>query len=137
MKPPGKFEKLFNQNSNWKTFGFNPDLTDATEIENAIVKIEPEFNLVMITEYIDESLILMKHELDLDLEDISSFAKNVVANHTKTVPEGLRQKVYQWQNLDTVLYNYFNKTLWQKIDKFGAERMKKEVHELKQFNQKF
>ena len=39
-------------------------------------------------------------------------------------------------DLDTVLYRHFNRTLWRRIEKFGASRMKTEVAKLRDYNQK-
>lgn len=45
----------------------------AAQAQLAIDMLERNFNLVMISELMDESLILMRHELCWELEDIVAF----------------------------------------------------------------
>ena len=65
IKQLGWRERLFDQNSNWKTFGLNAKLSSKHEtiIQNIIEEVNSKFNLVMITEYLVESLILLRHVL--------------------------------------------------------------------------
>ena len=96
------------------------------------------YHLVMITERLEESLILMKDQLGLRFSDISSFAKNIAAkpNVSKNISESLTRKIEKWQDLDLKLYDYFSQKFEEKVDEFGREKMKKQVEELRNFNRK-
>ena len=128
-------ELLFNQNSNWKTFGLNSTVTNPTVIQHLIEKTEKNFDLIMISEYLPESLVLVQTDLNLTLEDVSYFSKNV-AVHKRVVSARYTKLANKWQYLDHALYDHFNKTLWRKIEKFGVERMERAVADLKQLNMK-
>ena len=75
----------------------------------------------------------MQHDLCLTLDDVSFLSKNV-AVHKRGVSASFKKQAKEWQYLDDQLYNYFNKTLWRKIDEFGLEKMKHAVSELNQLN---
>jgi len=53
---------IFFRSTNYQShdLGLDPTLTDDEEIRNAIEKLSQELDLVMITEYFEESLILLK-----------------------------------------------------------------------------
>lgn len=126
-------ENMFKRNSNWQTFGLDVEMKKETEIGAVLSKIEAEFDLIMITEYFYESLILMKDDLNLDLEDVTSFAKNV-APHSGQMSAAFKTKIHEWQNLDSRLYRHFYQVLWKRVETFGVERMKAEVQKLKNRN---
>ncbi|XP_053567406.1 galactose-3-O-sulfotransferase 4-like [Bombina bombina] len=94
--------------------------------------VETTFNLVLITEYFDESLILLKDALCWSLDDVVAFPLNIRSNSSKvSLSFETQQKIKKWSQSDWQLYNYFNKTFWNKVEKFGRERMQHEVLELK------
>ena len=90
----------------------------------------------MITEKLEESLILMKEELNLKFSDISSFARNIAAKQTNNQNDTqfLNQRIKEWQDWDLKLYQFFNEKLDQKIEKFGKEKMMKAIEQLRQLN---
>ena len=100
----------------------------------------------MITEKLEESLILMKEELNLKYSDISSFARNIAAKKSYRIKKQtndendtqfLDQRIKEWQDWDLKLYQFFDEKLDQKIDKFGKEKMKKAIEQLTQLNKIF
>ena len=97
--------------------------------------VEDEFDLIMITEHMSESLILLKDALNLEMGDIASFAKNV-APHQEEVGKSLAGQINDWLKWERALYDHFNATLWRKIERYGTERMRKEVLDLRKFNEK-
>ena len=88
-------------------------------VQAYVQKLDQEMALVLITEYFDESMVLLKHTLCWDLDDIVYIAKNV-RPHPAQISDKLRDKIRQWNSVDTKLYDYFNKTLWRKIDEMGT-----------------
>ncbi|XP_075719740.1 galactose-3-O-sulfotransferase 2-like [Rhinoderma darwinii] len=93
--------------------------------------IETMFNLVLITEYFDESLILLNDALCWGFDDVLSFPLNF-RNYTsrKVLTEETQEKIRTLNQLYWQLYIYFNNSLWEKVDKFGRDRMQSEVQEL-------
>ena len=104
------------------------DVEEAQEIQKRIHHLESEFRLVMITEYFDESLVLLKMEMCWQLEDILYIKQNqrTKLHHrnstlkSQNMPEDLRERIRQWNRADSMLYEHFNKTLWSKIEARGA-----------------
>ncbi|CAH1787836.1 unnamed protein product, partial [Owenia fusiformis] len=41
------------------------------------------------------------------------------------------ENLIQWNLADSMIYNHFNKTLWEKIDNFGRDKMAIKIEELK------
>ncbi|XP_033637838.1 galactose-3-O-sulfotransferase 2-like [Asterias rubens] len=83
-----------------------------------IDKLEAELDLVLITEYYDESLLLLKSCLCWDTADILYVSKNMRPPPTP-VSESLRKKLRQWNSVDVKLYKHFNNSLWNKIREYG------------------
>ncbi|KAM4042591.1 galactose-3-O-sulfotransferase 2-like isoform 2-T3 [Anomaloglossus baeobatrachus] len=90
------------------------------------------FDLVLITEYYDESLILLKDALCWSFYDVLSFPLNSRSNSSKkTLTPETQEKVKSWNSLDWEMYTYFNNSFWKRVQTFGVERMEREVKELK------
>ncbi|XP_048836171.1 galactose-3-O-sulfotransferase 2-like [Brienomyrus brachyistius] len=111
-------------------FGFN----ETTQAQLAISMIEKNFNLILLSDYFDESMILLKNDLCWTLEDVVSFKINSRNNDSRKLlsPDTI-DKIKVWNSLDWKIYLHFNATFWRKVDMMGGrERMKQEVAMLKQ-----
>ncbi|XP_056420415.1 galactose-3-O-sulfotransferase 2-like isoform X2 [Hyla sarda] len=94
--------------------------------------VDAMFDLVMIIEYFDESLVLLKNALCWTFDDVLSFPLNMRNNTSRHVLSvETREKIKSWNQLDWQLYVHFNNSFWDRVDKFGRERMRKEVEELR------
>jgi len=82
--------------------------------------IEEEYDLVLINEYYDESLILMKNELCWDFEDIL-YLKQRVRNASAPLNDEIKANILSLNQADLRLYDHFNETLWRKISKVGPK----------------
>ncbi|CAH2246486.1 galactose-3-O-sulfotransferase 2-like [Pelobates cultripes] len=90
------------------------------------------FDLVLISEYFDESLVLLKNALCWTFDDVLSIPLNSRSNKTKkSLSEEIQYKIQSWNQLDWHLYVYFNRTFWNQVEKFGRKRMEHEVKELR------
>ncbi|XP_077976910.1 galactosylceramide sulfotransferase-like [Glandiceps talaboti] len=88
-------------------------------VKRAISQIEAEFDLVFVTEYFDESLVLLKKQLCWEMDDIVYFKSNVRHHESPMIPLNLQQKIREFNKADNLLYEHFNKTLWLKIQEYG------------------
>ena len=61
---------------NFWDLNFSESITEKSKINSTIEFITKKFDLIMISDYMDESLVLMKDKLDLSLEDIVYFSQN-------------------------------------------------------------
>uniref|UniRef100_UPI00398E976A galactose-3-O-sulfotransferase 2-like n=1 Tax=Pristiophorus japonicus TaxID=55135 RepID=UPI00398E976A len=125
----------YARNLLWFDFGFNNNGNYSKGNESFVVnKIERTFNLILITEYFDESMILLKEALCWELDDVVSFKLNFRSNDTKQhMADETIENIKEWNTLDWALYRHFNRTFWRKIDEtIGKERMQQEVEALRQ-----
>lgn len=53
-----------------------PDDLGVMDLRQAIEDLDQRFDLVMVSEYLDESLILLRHLLCWSLHDVVGFVKN-------------------------------------------------------------
>ncbi|KAG8431564.1 hypothetical protein GDO86_018164, partial [Hymenochirus boettgeri] len=138
---PSKYHqpnKLFNHyahNLMWFDLGFNHNAPFTEDLASEGVRsVEKTFNLVLIAEYFDESMILLKEELCWELDDVVTFKLNSRAKPTQLEPEDIK-RLRAWNALDWYLYVYFNQTFWDKVERFGRKKMNMEVTRLRKRRQ--
>ncbi|XP_038049243.1 galactosylceramide sulfotransferase-like [Patiria miniata] len=111
---------------------------DLDFIKQAIELIDKQFSLVLIAEYFEESLILLRDALCWRTEDMVVFKMNT---RKQTAVDALQidmqQKIRHWNNGDVMLYDHFNKTLVRQIEEYGRDRMAKEVKELRKLTESY
>lgn len=121
------FQDTLNLIKNGMFFDIGLRTTDYHKTEvvrDAILDIDDKFTLVLIYEYLDESLVLLKRRLCWELDDVlylkfhyqlhgESSHQNVSSNTT--------DRIYRWNKADAMLYQYFNKTLWDEIHSEGKD----------------
>ena len=71
-----RWGKWLAKNINFFDLGYSNELTDESEVNAAIDEIIKQFDFIMISDYMDESLILLKEELCLQISDIVFFSIN-------------------------------------------------------------
>ncbi|CAH3129992.1 unnamed protein product [Porites lobata] len=93
-----------------------------TMVQDYIRFLQQEFDLVMLMEYFDESLVLLKRQLCWKMEDILFFKLNErVQKEKQHISNQVREQIKKWNSADVLLYDAFNQTLWQKIMKEGPD----------------
>ena len=102
---------------------------------NAIAEFDSSFDLVLVMEHFDESLVLLARELCCDIRDVAYFKLNQrrLSDVKTKLSDNLVQKIRQWNRADALLYDYFNRTFWKKVENLGAEFWI-DVSRLKHFN---
>nr|XP_033813113.1 galactose-3-O-sulfotransferase 3 [Geotrypetes seraphini] len=133
-QPQDKFSMYAH---NTLIYDLGGDKDHATEdqgyISDFIKKMESLFSLVMIAEYFDESLVLLRRLLSWDLEDIVYVKLNMRSQESKVnITLGLSDKIRAWNALDAQLYDHFNATFWEKVRQLGMGCVQKEVDQLRQ-----
>ncbi len=111
------------QNGQLFDLGFqNHYFSDPFYINYKIRQLENEFDLVFIKEHFDESLILMKKLFCWEMDDILYIPKRIRDDSFRyNMSDDLRQSIKEWNHADVLLYEHFNRTLWRKIDEYGAD----------------
>ncbi|GAB6022890.1 hypothetical protein CHUAL_006986 [Chamberlinius hualienensis] len=94
-------------------------------------ELDKQFDLVMISELFSESLILLRHELCWDIDDIVAFKLNSRPQSRKLQlnPEVVNE-LRKVNRADQIIYDYFYKKMLERIEKFGKSRMELAVKEL-------
>ncbi|XP_003725982.2 galactosylceramide sulfotransferase [Strongylocentrotus purpuratus] len=95
-------------------------LKNETLVNRTIDRLVDELDMVIVNEYFDESLLVMKKALCWDFNDILYISQNKRAVKD-TMPEETRAKIRAWNHADTLLHYRFNETLWKKIKAYGPK----------------
>ena len=99
---------------------YPPAYDNITRVRNEISKMDRDFELVLIMEYFDESLILLQKALCWSLQDILYVKFNQRQRKPKIqMSEKVKKNIRKWNKADVMLYDHFNKTLWEKIRDYG------------------
>ena len=124
-------EKSSTAYRNWmcRDLGFRQQAQDnITDITKFIDFIDKKFSLVLILEYLAESLILLRRKLNWPFHDViflpvmpigGKLAKyRVPVNYTSFSADDVSRHA-KWSACDQALYSHFNTSLWAII---GAEK---------------
>ena len=109
-------------NANSMDMGFNTEgyvKTDDQEkyMSDFLEEAAHTWDLVLITEYFDLSLVLLKRRFCLQFEDIL-YLRSLERIKKETVEEPYTlAKIAEMQKLDIALYDYFNATFWREVEK--------------------
>lgn len=98
------------------------NITDnKTAIQEYINFIDQKFSLVMIVEYMYESMVLLKRLMCWKLQDIVHKVSNVIGNHHKFT-KGDNYKIYEkFSHVDFIIYDHFNASFWKKVRDQGPD----------------
>ncbi|KAJ7352870.1 hypothetical protein OS493_033133 [Desmophyllum pertusum] len=113
---------IFNHISNSNLFDMGleqEDIQNMTLVKSYIDIMDREFDLVMITDYFDESLILLKRLLCWEFEDIV-YIKLRVTSKRLELEEEVKKNILTWNHADGILFDHFNKTFWRNILQAGS-----------------
>ncbi|XP_061186242.1 galactose-3-O-sulfotransferase 2-like [Saccostrea echinata] len=138
FKNPRRYEPhnvylSFTNNRQLIDLGFSPkeNPRDPISIKKFIKAINNDFHFVMIMEYFDESLILIKRMLGWTFKDILYIRQNKGREILVTnITEEEKQKIYQWNRGDLMLYSHFLEKL-ENIIKAEGQSLQEEVSTFK------
>ena len=101
-----------------------------------------KFEFILLEEYFDESLVLMKESFLWDWDEIiylkssrDRFEKDMVDVdpsvdvHMKNTK--LTKQINTWHNLDYEIYQSANSTFWRRAEQFGLDKLKSRVDTLR------
>uniref|UniRef100_UPI00398EB434 galactose-3-O-sulfotransferase 2-like isoform X1 n=1 Tax=Pristiophorus japonicus TaxID=55135 RepID=UPI00398EB434 len=119
----------YARNLMWFDFGFDHNANDTRDyVELVLQEITSTFHLVLLAEYFDESMILLKEALCWDFSDVVSFRLNFRSNVTVgRLSDRMVGQARAWNSLDWRLYRHFNRTFWQRVERYGLQRMRSDV----------
>lgn len=90
-------------------------------VQKYIEHLEKQFSLVMIVEYMNESLILLKRLMCWTFQDIIHHVSNKAGNK-KYLKKGDNFQIFKnYSYIDFVIYDHFNYTFWKKVKEQGED----------------
>nr|XP_027207877.1 galactosylceramide sulfotransferase-like [Penaeus vannamei] len=126
----GKNQMLFD-------LGFDDDLSGA-RLGQAIEATDRLFDLVMVAERMDESLVLLRHLLCWSLHDIVAFAKNARRKGVRPALDAhTRRTLRELNDADVQLYEHFLENHRRAVVDFGVRRMAREVAALRSLRARY
>nr|XP_054760034.1 galactosylceramide sulfotransferase-like [Lytechinus pictus] len=91
-----------------------------TVVKDKIDQLASEMHLVMLSEYYDESMILLKKLMCWDFEDVLYIKLGVRSkSHRYSIDRTIEEKIKKWNAGDVMLYHHFNRTFWEKVRAYG------------------
>ncbi|XP_070537337.1 galactose-3-O-sulfotransferase 3-like [Ptychodera flava] len=110
---------LLSRNSQLYDLGLDHCFHDnETIVTDHIKMLQETLDLVLIVEYYDESLILLKKLMNWTFDDIVYIPQN--ERHCRLeIDLSMRVKIQNWNSVDKRLYDTFNKTFWDKVRDYG------------------
>lgn len=144
-------EKFYNEEEFLSQFGHNHMMFDlgysANNVEGPVLQkqiqeIDDSFDLVLLTDYFDESMVLLKEQANLTILDVMALRTNSRKKDTKPAKPSKNELSIQtiagilsWNRADAELYEFFKNKLFQKIEKFGKKRMDREVSVMREYRE--
>ena len=95
-------------------------------VQKWITEIEHEFDFILIMEHFDLSLALLALELCWPLEDLAYLRANEGKKVELPKKVNTEELIKIFNYPDYMLYEYFNATLWAKINEIGLEKVKQD-----------
>ncbi|XP_056593192.1 galactosylceramide sulfotransferase [Triplophysa dalaica] len=116
--------------------GFENNLeVDDPRVHESIEYVAKRFQLVLISDHFEESLILLKDALCWQMDDMLFFKLNARrAVSVSAMSPDLKGKAREWNGADWKLYQHFNATFWARVEAYGRRRMEEDVRELHRRN---
>lgn len=134
-----RYRGRFGRNQMAFDLGFNSNLfDDPIYVKQLISNMEKIFNLVLIAEKFDESLILLQEQLCWpSLEDVAAFKHNSRIDEEKSaISSDTKFKLRKINQADKMIYDHFSKIFDERVSKYGASRMRGQVRQLRSLTKK-
>mmetsp|Transcript_30151 Transcript_30151/g.65869 ORF Transcript_30151/g.65869 Transcript_30151/m.65869 type:complete len:356 (+) Transcript_30151:66-1133(+) len=110
---------------------------DETRVQQWLSQLQPAFSdsgLVIINEFFDEGLVLLKHRLNLSLREVM-YTPLKVSHSRKILPsEAEREELRSLSPVDTALYEHFNRSFWSAWQAAPRETLEADLAELRRLN---
>ena len=99
------------------------DFQNQSAVRQFICNIVADFDHMLITEHMDESLIVMRRKLCWEMIDILYLPRLTRDYNYKNNPLGVNlvERLANWSRVDAILYKAFNETLWKNIVQYGED----------------
>ncbi|KAK2705655.1 hypothetical protein QYM36_015882 [Artemia franciscana] len=107
------------------------DFDNEEKVKKFVDEVEQNFDLVMVTEKMEESIVLLKHLLCWDYRDLVFLKRNSRAkNKIQKLSVDQTNKLRRWLKADNYLYTKLREVFDKKVEKFGYKKMEEEKQKL-------
>ncbi|XP_077991595.1 galactosylceramide sulfotransferase-like [Glandiceps talaboti] len=111
-----------NGTSQFHTLGFLPKYhTNKTAVNLALQLLDNELDLIMLLEYFDESLVLLRKLMCWNFEDIIYSPCKVHYENQAPITPKMKESLARLNPGDVQLYEHFNATFWEKIKNYDGD----------------
>ena len=119
------------------TESFN-HLSIQERIDAFINMLDEEMDLVMITDRMDESLVVLKELIGWEMSDILYLDKKVTEKKTNTdITEKTSQRLLQSMDIDRQIFEFFNRKFDKHVENLGKAKIATELQQFKALRQYF
>lgn len=96
---------------------------NTTFMRRAVKTIDKDFDLVLMMEHFDESMVLLKRRLCWSFDDVVFFKTNerLKKNKRRVLTPEHEDMIKTWNSADVALYDYFVDKFWKEIEKEGPD----------------
>ncbi|XP_022658160.1 galactose-3-O-sulfotransferase 2-like isoform X2 [Varroa destructor] len=128
-----KISSWFGFNMMYFDMGFEENETAEVQAQKAISMLEQNFHLVLLAEFMEESLVLLREELCWKLESMVAFRHNErnLSIRIQIMSSEAEARILYLNDIDMRIYKHFLEKFLHLLDKFGRGRMFNEVQALK------
>lgn len=107
------------------------DFNNPEKIKEAIARIDNYFDFVMIAERFDESIVILRHILCWDLDDVISLTINArTDSYRNKLSDEAVKNLRDWNMGDKMLYDLYVRKFEQTVNEIGKRQIEYEVQEL-------
>ncbi|XP_051900499.1 galactose-3-O-sulfotransferase 2-like [Pristis pectinata] len=135
---PSAADNHYARNLMWFDLGGDHNAQgDPSYVNSTLQALERAFDLVLLAEYFDESLVLLREALCWPIEDMAYFRLNArLRLSVAPLAPAASSKLRQWNSLDWSLYSRFNRSFWERVARYGAVRMERDVSQLREIRRR-
>ena len=135
-RPVARIHHYLGRNQQLWDLGLSArDIANYEAVKRKIEKIAEDFDLVMIAEHFDESLILLSDLLCWPLANMTSLKVNArKSSAVEKLSQKARDILQDWLWADQMLYDYFTKEFKRKRQLYGLDKLADDVNQLKELN---
>lgn len=125
-----RYANKFGLNQMFFDLGFDLSHSKTHNYQSYIDYLNSIFDLVLIEDFMDESLILLKNLLCWSIDDVITFKVNARIKK-KEIGDLAVERIRKLNHADVMLYNFFLKKFKQKISELQTETLTKDIQELR------
>ena len=107
------------------------------KIDAFIKHLDKEMDFVMITDRMDESLIILKEYLGWNMTDIVYLNRMVSSKPKVTMSDETKARILKYNVIDDQIFDHFNVSFEQHLERVGREKVASQVKEFREMREAF